>query len=450
MNKRTLSLNKFILAFLLSISLSLSAQEHNVHLTNPNFKLVRDVLFSQTLNFSAMPENKVIYLTYWGRNPTAQIEYGHEQLLLSKAGGSIQRVLFHYQKSVKSITFNMQFEPASYDAAYITQHKQQVSVEIPEVYELVNILLALSDKFHQTNFRMHANGSYYQSVLQWFSSFKDHEIFKRVRALSYYAFVENGPAYHFKGERIVPSKTYKGFRAKDSIKPNIELLEDFAKKSKFRQFYQQQNPYYQRLIKTFRLGAKPKHIWQWLERQFPAKYQSYKVFFSPLGPGNNSSRMFDNQNFKQTVMFVSAPNRYLDATQMHHLAELKFMRAFFTEIDHAYVNPVSDLYLEEINQALTTLKPWYKGGGYNIPYLTFNEYMTWSLVSLYALENYTQQEFLYIKDYIEHFMTDKRGFYKFKAFNDEVLRLYKTKQDTQRIVDLYPAIIAWIKKQPAE
>jgi len=52
------------------------------------------------------------------------------------------------------------------------------------------------------------------------------------------------------------------------------------------------------------------------------------------------------------------------------------LRRAFTEIDHNYVNPVSDNYIADIDEAMSNLGRWYKGGSYGSPYAAFKEYMT--------------------------------------------------------------------------
>lgn len=438
---------KYILLVLLLFSFRITqAGEYYIILERPNFELVQDDFFSQDLDFNLLPESKVMSLTYWGSNPKFEIKYGGENLFVSEKGNSFERVHLQFGEKIKTISFNIQTNPAIYTEEYMQSHRGKVSVETPEVYELSNIILALADEFHQENYKMYAKGKYYSDVLAWFSTFKDHEIFMRLNDVDYYSFVENAAAYVFRGDEIQESPVYKGFRAIDNVKDNISVLEDFAKKSDFKTFYKQHHEYYSTLSNTFQSGAKPKNIWHWLEANFPGRYQSYKVFFSPLGPGNNSSRMFSNNDFNESIMFISAPNRYENDEVPLSIQTLEFTRSFFTEIDHTYVNPISDKFIDDINTALVDLKPWYKGGGYNKPYLTFNEYMTWSMVSLYAIDNYSAQEYKYIKNYTEEFMVNKRGFYKFKAFNNELIRLYINKSANKKITDLYPEIISWISK----
>ena len=49
---------------------------------------------------------------------------------------------------------------------------------------------------------------------------------------------------------------------------------------------------------------------------------------------------------------------------------IKFTRSFFTEIDHTYVNPTSDIYIDVINDVFVNLATCIKEVGYNKSYLT--------------------------------------------------------------------------------
>jgi len=447
-------IKKFIHGFLLKLCLiplfiingQAFAGDHHISLETAKFEMVKESYFNQSVDFAELPDNKTVYLTYWGSSPKTEIYYGSKRLLITYKGDEIEQVHLHFGKQTKFLTFVIQNAPASYSAQYIEKYKGQVSVEIPEVYELSNIILALSDKFHHTRYKMHNKGVYYQEVINWFAQYKDHEIFQKLVDVDYYSFVENAPAYIFEGDNIKQSTVYSGFRAHNNIAPLLSLLTDFAKKSDFRSFYQQHQGYYFALGDSFQKGAQPHKIWQWLESEFPARYQSYKVFFSPLGAGNHSSRMFEHNGFKESVMFISGPNRYENQTDSSAIQFIKLTRTFFTEIDHTYVNPVSDHYINDINNAFGDLTFWYKGGGYNKPYLIFNEYMTWSIFSLYAKAHYSNDDYVFIKTYIENFMMNKRGFYQFKAFNDEIIRRYQGKLPEENITDLYLPMLAWIKQ----
>ncbi|QEC72198.1 hypothetical protein FSB73_11460 [Arachidicoccus ginsenosidivorans] len=122
----------------------------------------------------------------------------------------------------------------------------------------------------------------------------------------------------------------------------------------------------------------------------------------------------------------------------------------FTELDHSYNNPISKSHVKQINIALHDQKKWGSGlisGIYPAPLLIFDEYMTWSIFSLYCYDHLSPEEFAQEEQYINHFMEEHRKFHKFEAFNRTLLELYKKKSSGQRVQDLYPAIISWCKQQ---
>ncbi|MBU3002081.1 DUF4932 domain-containing protein [Paraglaciecola arctica] len=434
-----------IFVFMLLGCANSRGDDHYINLQGDSFVLVTDKYFSRELSFNSLPTDKAFYMTYWGASPTAELRYGEQSVPIFYRGNDSEKLYLQLNNQVKTLTFHIQGKPVRYSTRYIQQQRGKVTADIPEVYELTNIVLALADKFHQTNYGRRVQGDYYQAMMKWFTPFKAHPIFTALGDVDYYSLVENGPAYEFMNDKIVKSEVYNSFRAKDAIAMQRELLENFAKISDFRSFYQQHQPYYSSLLKQFENDTQPKRIWSWLESEFPAEYQSYKVFFSPLGSGKHSARMFTHNGFKESIMFISGPNRYESGVDSPATKAIKLTRTLFTEIDHAYVNPISDNYINEINDALPELKNWYKGGGYNKPYLVFNEYMTWSVFLLYALESYSDEEYLMIKHHMEDFMVNKRGFYKFKAFNKELTRIYKKRSQEQTIEDLYEPIIKWLK-----
>lgn len=421
-----------------------NANSYTLTLDDSKFDLVTYGLINQSLDFNTLSQPLVFNLTYWGDTPSVELNLAGKRVFIHSEDSSAQ-VTLKYGEAEKTILFNIQQNPATYTDKYMLDNLGVVSAKTPDVYKLANVILLLADSFHGANYRMHNRGRYVEDVIAWFEPFKDHPIFNALDKVDYYSFVENAAAYQFNGENIETSSVYSGFRAQDAVKDLKSLMSDFAKKSDFKTFYRQKQPYYKTLEERFLAITQAKTIWKWLENHFPARYQSYKVFFSPLGPGNHSARNFANGDFKESIMFISAPNRYENQSDSAKKQGIKLTRSFFTEIDHTYVNPVSDLYLSEINQALADLKIWYKGGGYNTPYLTFNEYMTWALFSLYTLDNYNKEDFQFTKQYIEAFMENRRGFSRFSEFNDAMIRLYKTREQDELVADMYPKIIRWFK-----
>jgi hypothetical protein len=183
--------------------------------------------------------------------------------------------------------------------------------------------------------------------------------------------------------------------------------------------------------------------WRWLEKQFPARYDAYRITFSPLVNGSHSTARFAGNGFQETIMFICPPfaiEGVSDSVQNGLL-----MRIIFTEIDHNYVNPVTEQQLIAIKQVFGDRSAWTKGGdtdSYGSAYAVFNEYMTWGVFTLYCYEHYQASDFRIITDRTEKQVGQRRGFYRFAAFNAMLLRLYQHKKASETIADLYPQIIA--------
>lgn len=349
-------------------------------------------------------------------------------------------------------------EMVCYPDDYIAQNKGKVIIEIPEVYELANIALAITSNGQKHPFWVYKDGAYYKRVLKHFLPFKNHPLINKIdfsdsQWRDYFDFRENSAAYVFKKNAIVSGKIYSRFfvKSKSALKhPSLfeeyrHLVEDFAKKSGFRQFYKQNIPYYKKQIATYRKKIPVKKMWSWLEHQFSARYDCYKIIFSPLIGGCHSTQRFEDKGFKEMVMFVSGPQRYRDKYS-GVVEEGLLSRVVFTEIAHNYVNPVTDLYRRRLKKVFKDLGKWNKKKYYPDPYTTFNEYMTWAVFILYAYDNYKQEDFKIINRKVEKFMVKKRGFVLFPQFNQKLLSFYINRKRNEKISDLYPKILKWAEE----
>jgi hypothetical protein len=85
-------------------------------------------------------------------------------------------------------------------------------------------------------------------------------------------------------------------------------------------------------------------------------------------------------------------------------------------------------------------------GLYQSNYKTFNEYMTWGVFNLYALDTYTNENTAEIIKAVTDQITDRRKFIRFRAFNQELIGLYKS-NNKPKIEELYQPILEWMKKE---
>ena len=340
-------------------------------------------------------------------------------------------------------------QKAHYSPQYIADHAGKSWVEVPPVQELVHIAMAITPTgLADSNLVDHAT-LYYQEVQQNFGSFARHKLILDLEKLlqngKYARLKMNSCGYVWQDNRLYKDPNYEvvGWENKDYIAPLKPLLEDFAQATHFQDFYHQHQTYYDSLMREQRERVPVSKPWRWLEKQFPARYDAYRITFSPLVNGSHSTARFEGNGFKETIMFICPPfesKGVNDAIQNGLLT-----RIIFTEIDHNYVNPVTEQYLSRINEAFSDRSKWTKEGdtdSYGSAYAVFNEYMTWSVFNLYCYEHYKGSDFQLINERTEKQVGERRGFYRFAAFNAMLLKLYQHKKASETIADLYPQIIA--------
>lgn len=341
-------------------------------------------------------------------------------------------------------------DPARFSKNYIAQNKGKSQFEIPEVQELVLIVMALTPTGIADKNMVEHNSTYYEEVMKHFSPWKDHPVVAtmetELRNL-YGHYKMDACGYFFQGDRLRKDGIYHRLNWSDRnvLEPMIAQLEDFAKKSGFRAFYKGHGGYYTDLIHEAEKYMPIQPQWAWCEREFPQRYDHYRITFSPLVGGWHCTNRFENKGFRQTVMFICDANGKKPETS-DKVWEGYMTRVVFTEIDHNYVNGVSDNYVNQIREIFQPLSFWADEkmtAGYDSPYAVFNEYMTWAVFSLYALDTYDAVTFETVNARVEKQMVEWRGFLKFREFNQKLLELYRNRPAGKKVFELYPDMLAW-------
>jgi hypothetical protein len=352
------------------------------------------------------------------------------------------------------------------------QHDTQVSV--PEVYETMQVALSLTDTYQSDPNLIDRSTPYYQEMINHFGKHKQHPLvlkldkkLKKAGGAGAYGEVNTlirfqALNYELQDGQLVSKKRYN-IPFIYSLAPyplfllhsNKQLVNSFVQETGFEEFYSRHRSYYDSLVHRSRELNDYEGMKQWLEREFPlVRNEAFLVVFSPLTGGLHNLREFKSKDGskKQTIMFVRAPDYdsgvWKERTEIEKSAYAS--RIVFTEINHSYVNPTTAQYLAQIEAAMQELADWKTAqvaGGYNSFALTFNEYMTWAVYTLYAYDAFPTDVFERVMASQVEFMVSKRGFTRFREFNKALLRLYIQKKEEKRVADLYPDIITWMESQ---
>ena len=359
---------------------------------------------------------------------------------------------------------------AVFDADYRAAHQGQITVEVPEAYELVNIAIAMTATGIEDRNLVYHDSDYYAEMRQQFDPYQRHpalaaldSVLKRAPGL-YSNLKMNGYAFEFdSNSRLVQSKIYdrtafSGER-RNSLRPYVPALQSFADTSGFRAFYAAHRPFYASQIAFYSDSTDVVGMQTWLNRNFPGAkpYDSYKIIFSPLVAYNQSATWIESNGFRELQAHVNFP--YLQDVKRRTKAPLSKETVIllrgdiaFTELNHGYINPEADKYAERVLHATSARDLWVdpqKGPNYYPGISAFNEYMNWGLVSLRAVDFAPPAEQDTLIAGVDRMMTNRRGFPQFTAFDSVLVDLYRTRPAGGTIADLYPRIIDWFEQRNA-
>lgn len=408
------------------------------------------------------------YITFYHGKDSTKLRYTNKLPYMQ-----VDFIWFRSPKGLTQYRFHFNDRTAHFPDEYINKYNGTVQFDLPEVYELANIIWSLSPAGQKAK-DLRRDHAYYNEVLTHFKPYLNHPVFKTLDFpdslyfVNYYSFRENSFAFNFrdtkpggKDTRLLFDGPYYYAYGNDLADSSLfgKLLpqvEDFARVSGFRMFYKNHQAYYEKEVALLRKRLPVKQMWNWMEAQFPdIKYQSYRVVFSPLIGGSHSTQHYSTMKskkwFDECVMFICGDLYQRPKDTMSEAVKEGMMSGIvFTEIDHNYVNPVSYKYGKQVDSAFANRafwsKPSYGNELYADPMSVFNEYMTHSLFCLYIMDSYDAATAEYVINKREDLMVDYRKFIRFREFNRELMRLYKENKD-KKLPELYPMILDWCRKE---
>lgn len=379
-----------------------------------------------------------------------------------------QKVLIPIASKNDTTIYKLRFNAQSskFSNSLISDSRGKIVFQIPEIYELANIILFLSDCSVLTKNHFE-NSEYSKNVLNYFGKFKNHPLIQILnkKCLNgnhwsvYYGFRENSICYKFEENNLIEYATqYKHVYSDNTyiqggeFRNLVYLVQDFINQTDYRSFFKSNSKYYKQL-ETRQNELQPiQNMWNWLEKEFPQKLDCYKIFFSPLIEGSHSTQKFYKGFFKkpeyqECIMFINSPEKIDANVEYSEVVKKGLMSGIvFTEIDHNYVNPTSSENFNAIKSLISNKDIWATieaQENYRSEYSIFNEYMTHSLFCLYVTETYSEHDRIKIVNQRIKLM-ERRGFIKFDQFNEKLIN--KLKGRKMSVYEMYPEIIEIMKE----
>ena len=337
---------------------------------------------------------------------------------------------------------------------YVTAHEGENAYVVTPGLELANILVAVA--FRDAEIKYHPlrrKPAYYAEVLEHFSPYASHPVFKALGLdpdnLGTYTLLRNS-SYRWRlcgnewchDEFLGP---WWSGNVRDVFTENVELIADFARKSGFESFYEEHQPYYERLARLYESRVNLDEMIRWLSSHFEGHYDAYTVLFSPLILGNQATTRKVSDDFGHVFMIVDPPAEVEDMTRA-----LNSFKWVFTELDHQFVNPASDRHAERIESIFHDRDVWTAGkqsSGYKNALSLFNEYMTWAVYVAYVDDHFEESVARPHTTAVVEYMKEKRGFPLFGEFVMELRSLRDA--PGKSISDLYIDLLRWAETKAA-
>ena len=339
------------------------------------------------------------------------------------------------------------------------------SIEIPQVYELVNIIFALSDNGKNNSELIDTTTDYYKRVIQYFGKFKNDPLVQKIAnripkklfgqsninsvslrlTSTNYEIDSNGKLYNTNMYQLIKAP-FIMHTAKI-----VDELNDFIEKTKFIDFYNSEKNYYNTLISEQQKYGEYEKVIKWLSINFSVPLnQSQRILTSPLMGGNHFTIPFYQQNQNGHVLMFVSPPKKISKDSISFIRKSNIIGTFLTEVDENYVQPICNTkYKSLIEGAIVDPLNWSRmgKGDYDTKLSAFTEMYTHSLFVLYCYDNFPKAEFDSINKRKEERMVNYRKFIRFKEFNEALLELYKNKKTTEKAENLIPEITLWMKNQ---
>ncbi len=356
---------------------------------------------------------------------------------------------------------------AVFDEAYQATHRGKVRLAIPEVYELVNIAIALTATAQQDLYLVVKDTPYYQEAMRHFAGVKDHPFVLaldqelRQNRSRYFPLKMNAYAFEFgDGDRIVRSRVYdrtgfSGSKVNDLV-PYLSHMQDFSDKSGFRAFFAAHATLYQSHIDEYRTGIDLDGMVAWLRTNFPdvTPYDTVNIVFSPLVGANQSVTWMESNGFSELQPHVNFPYRWpgIEKTYSPAAVALRLGFVIFTELNHGFINPTAELFAPRIAAALDDRNHWLVNNdttsNYGDAVSVFNEMMNWGLISVYLVDKAPPADLPALLAELGQTMGSQgRGFRQSPRFHRFLVDLYRNRPPGATLASLYPEIVEWFEAQ---
>lgn len=334
---------------------------------------------------------------------------------------------------------------------------QSITFRTPAVYELVHVAFALTDYALENPSLTDTSSVYFKEVRKRFGKFAQHPhvryLDKEIRE-DYRFYLDmrtSSLGYQFNETNEIESLSQFSWERDVNYYITFGRIRrswaDFAQTIGFQQFYEEHQSFYQTLQQQAASMLAAEAIQRWLEDEFPERYAGYDIILSPLAYQTHQTFRYELDGAQFGRVFINAPNTlpFYGSTNRN---QAMYNGIFFTEIDHNYVNPISEQYSGIIRRIFRDRSLWVDESGTDARYYegamkVFNEYMTHAVYLLWVYEYYPKTDADFIAERRFRLM-QRRGYKRFRPFYESLHAVY-TEGQPQTLTERFPQFLERLK-----
>lgn len=302
------------------------------------------------------------------------------------------------QVEKKSVTYEKEFELTTSFEKKLSEH---ISLKIdPKIESTYLIAQMISD---ETGYGVYfTEEEYVTDQIERFSEYKDHEVFSILKKMINQGFsydAISGVLHYYDDDLelldkvLLDEEIMERAGGKEQVREFLDALYDFRKVSKYDEYFVQNKPYYEGLLKRAKKHIEESNMEQIYLEYYGESLGDVVIVITPVCPMGFGNRIeFENKKVLMPTLNVS-------------LHEEKYISFLLHEISHSYVNPQTDLRLEEVNSLKALFEPIKSSMGrqaYNNWEVCLNEHIVRANVILMIEDLYGEFAIEKKADYIEN------------------------------------------------
>ena len=239
-----------------------------------------------------------------------------------------------------------------------------LNVTIDPRIELLAAVQSLSDYREKFSLLTSLDFQYRNDLEQTFKPLADHEAVMLFQEMSHEGFTFDAPPtamLHLGSPPElaieIPLTEYLSKRAggRDRLKRFIELLRDFAHRSRFMDFYHRNRGFYDETVQNVTDNFKDIDFIGVLEDYYGQKQHSYNIVLAPMFNGNYGPRISRADGSSDIYNIVSP--RQIKEGILYFGSKDNFEHLAWHEFSHSFVNPLGEKHSEQLGKYESLFSP---------------------------------------------------------------------------------------------